>query len=81
MKLRIKLFALAKDICGADTVELDVSEFSRISDLRQALARAYPAFSPLVSSAMFAVEAEYVSDDFSLAKGGEVACILPVSGG
>jgi molybdopterin synthase sulfur carrier subunit len=81
MMVRIRLFALARDLCGAEWIEVLVPETARIVDLRAALSRAHPALSPLTSSAMFAVGAEYVSDDFPLNNGGEVACILPVSGG
>jgi hypothetical protein len=34
-----------------------------------------------MGSATFAIDTEYVSDDFPLNEGVQVACILPVSGG
>jgi sulfur-carrier protein len=81
MKVQINLFALAKDLCGADSVEIDLPEGGRIADLRPALNGAFPVLSPLTGSALFAVDADYVSDDFPLKQGSQVACILPVSGG
>ena len=81
MIVRMNLFALAKEICGASSLELTVPEQAQISDVRRALVSTYPAFAPLMSSAMFAIDTEYVSDDFPLNEGVQVACILPVSGG
>jgi sulfur-carrier protein len=81
MMVHLRLFALARDLCGAELIDVPVPAAARVADLRAALARAYPELSPLTSSAMFAFEADYVSDDFPLVEGGEVACILPVSGG
>jgi sulfur-carrier protein len=81
MKVCIKLFALARDLCGTDSMEVTLPDGGRIRDLRSAIDRACPAISPLTGSVSFAVNADYVSDDFPLQEGSQVACILPVSGG
>jgi molybdopterin synthase sulfur carrier subunit len=81
MKVRISLFALAKQLSGTDSIEVELPEEGRVGDLRPALNRACQPLSPLTGSMMFAVEANYVSDDFPLKEGSQVACILPVSGG
>ena len=81
MIVHIRLFALARELCGAELIEVPVPLAARVADLRAALASAYPALSPLAGSAMFAFDAAYVSEDFPLVEGSEMACILPVSGG
>jgi molybdopterin converting factor small subunit len=81
MRISIKLFAMARDICGRETVDLVVNEHARIGDVRNVLIRQIPAFSTLLRSSCFAVNAQFVDDEFPLREGDEVACIPPVSGG
>jgi molybdopterin converting factor subunit 1 len=81
MKVRLRLFALAKDILGVPSVEVELPTSSTIADLRQAASELSPEFAALARSSMYAVAAEYVGNEFTLKEGDEVACIPPVSGG
>jgi molybdopterin converting factor small subunit len=81
MKVRLRLFALARDLVGSPALEVELPNGSAIADLRQAMSELAPAIVPVAKSAMFAVSAQYVSNEFILKDGDEVACIAPVSGG
>ncbi len=52
-----------------------------VRQLRQALAEQIPALALLLPQVLFALDAEYATDDTPLASDIEIACIPPVSGG
>lgn len=81
MMVTVKMFAAARDAVGASEVQIDVPEDATIADVRAALSAAYPPVSPLVSRAMFAVNARYARDNEVIRANVAVACIPPVSGG
>ena len=81
MKVRLKLFAAAKDLLGASSIEVEVPAGATVGDLRKVMAELSPGLAPVAKSSMYAVGIEYVVDDFTLKEGDEVACIPPVSGG
>ena len=81
MKVQVRLFALARQLAGADTVELELSEPATVKDVKAALVRSYPALDGLTDRMLVAVNAQYADDATPVVSGCEVACIPPVSGG
>jgi molybdopterin synthase catalytic subunit len=81
MKVAVRLFARAKDLCGAEVVTLDLPEGARVGELRRRLAERYPPLASLLARSAVAVDNEFAGDDFSLRNGAEVAILPPVSGG
>lgn len=81
MKLNVKLFARARDLAGADKVELELEEGARVADLRRGLAGRLPQLDHLVPHLLVAIDNRYADDSEQLAGGSEVACFPPVSGG
>ena len=81
MNVQVKLFAVARQIVGSDTAAVDLPDSSTVGDLRDALARDYPALSVTLASVVFAVNSEYATDQTCLKANDEIACIPPVSGG
>lgn len=81
MKIQVKLFALARQEAGAESVEVELPPQATVADLRQALARRIPALASRMGQMMFAVDAAYADDRAVLSPQCEVACIPPVSGG
>ena len=81
MKIQLKLFAVAKQLAGADTVEVDLPPAASVGQLRAAVTRQYPELSGILAQTTFAVDQEYATDQTELAADSEVACIPPVSGG
>lgn len=81
MKVRINLFAVARQIVGSDYVEVEVDGAATIGDVRRRLAECVPELSSLLPLLLFAVDAEYAGDETRLSQRSDVACIPPVSGG
>jgi molybdopterin synthase sulfur carrier subunit len=81
MKLTVKLFAAARELAGQDSVEVDLPAGATIGDLRRQMGEQFPSLAPLLPHAIFAVDAEYVTDDTPATENAEIACIPPVSGG
>lgn len=81
MKLDVKLFARARDLAGADHVQVELAEEARVADLRSALTERFPALKPLAPSLLIAMGAEYADDSLPIDPTREVACFPPVSGG
>jgi MoaE-MoaD fusion protein len=76
VKVRIRLFATLRERAGADQVELELPEQSRVRD---ALVLLGPITSDL--RVVMAVNQEYANEDAILHAGDELALIPPVSGG
>ncbi len=81
MKTVVKLFARARDLVGASTVELDLSDSATVADLRVALGEHYPNLGPLVSNLLVSVGTDYAAPNSVIAGRQDVACFPPVSGG
>lgn len=81
MLVELKLFAVARQRAGRPTLSLEIPEGARVADLRRALAATCPDLAPLVPALLFAVNAEYASDDQPIPPGADLAAIPPVSGG
>jgi sulfur-carrier protein len=81
MKVSVKLFAVARQWAGADSVELDVPAAATVAAVRQALLTRLPQLAQFGSQLRFAVNADYADDSLVVCSGSDVACIPPVSGG
>ena len=81
MKVAVKLFAGARQLVGQTEVEVEIMEDSPLSALREALHEQHPALRPLLPHALFALNANYATDDMRVPHDAEIACIPPVSGG
>ena len=81
MKVRVKLFAVAKELAGSDAVVVELPEGATIAHLRTAVITASPALARIVPHAMWAVGTEYATDNTPVGEQSEVAIIPPVSGG
>ena len=81
MKVRVRLFAAARQAAGCDVVELELPAQTTIAELRRRLQQDRPELSAVTEAALFAVNAEYAGETLEIPPGAEVACIPPVSGG
>ncbi|MEX0677234.1 MAG: MoaD/ThiS family protein [Pirellulales bacterium] len=81
MKVNIRLFAVARELAGRDSIALDVSPGTTIGQLRARLAAEIPDLAPVLPHVLFAVGSEYARDDQPISDGSQIACIPPVSGG
>ena len=81
MNVRVKLFAVARQLAGSSEVELELADGASVADLRRELTARYPPLAELAGHVNFAVDAQYATDETEIHAGAEIACIPPVSGG
>jgi molybdopterin converting factor subunit 1 len=81
MKIRVRLFARARDLAGADLALVDLPDGATVGDLRRALAQTHPSLASLLGRSALAVNDEFAEDSLPLPPGAEVALLPPVSGG
>ena len=81
MQIRLKLFAVARDLAGRSELELELPHGADVAALRAALACKVPAFVPLLPHMQVAIDSRYATEDEPVGPQSEVAIIPPVSGG
>jgi molybdopterin synthase catalytic subunit len=81
MRVRVRLFAIQRELAGTRVVELDMAAGARVEDAWSALVDRFPVLAAGRPALRFAVNGDYASPATDLAEGDELACIPPVSGG
>ncbi|HEX2469765.1 MAG TPA: molybdenum cofactor biosynthesis protein MoaE [Candidatus Limnocylindrales bacterium] len=81
MRVRIRLFAIQRELAGAREVPLELPDGATVDDAWRALVGMHPALAPGRASVRFARNGAYADGPTPLAEGDEVAMIPPVSGG
>ena len=81
MRIRIRLFAIQRELAGTREVPLEIADGAKVADAWDALVGMYPALAPGRASVRFARNGAYADGSTELADGDEVAMIPPVSGG
>ena len=79
--MRVRLFAMQREIAGTRDVELDLPAEASIEDAWAALVDRFPRLAPGRAAVRFARNGAYTAAETALADGDEVAMIPPVSGG
>jgi molybdopterin converting factor subunit 1 len=81
MRIKIKLFSIAKDLAGFSEEMVELPANATPYQVLDLLAERNAEFRKWKSSLRFAVNYEYVPNAHQLRDGDEVAVIPPVSGG
>ncbi len=81
MKVRVKFFALYRELVGLRETQVDLPPGSTALDLWNSFARGHPSLAPNLPHTRFAVNGEYTDTAVPLKEGDEVVFIPPVSGG
>jgi molybdopterin converting factor subunit 1 len=81
MKIKIKVFASIKDICGFNEKELIVSEAIKVNEIVDLFIKSNHGLSEKKDSFLIAVNEEYCTMDMMLKDGDILAIFPPVSGG
>ena len=81
MRIRVRLFAIQRELAGTREVALDLADGTDVEAAWSALVERHPALAPGRPSMRFARNGEYADPETPLADGDEVAMIPPVSGG
>jgi len=81
VKVRVRLFAMQRELAGRREVELELPAGASIETAWRALVDVHPGLAPGRSAVRFARNGVYAEPAEVLAEGDELACIPPVSGG
>jgi molybdopterin converting factor subunit 1 len=81
VNVEVKLFAVAKQLAGSETVAVELAAGATVRELRDALAAQHAELRDITQRAMIAIDAEYVHNDVVVPENSEIALIPPVSGG
>ena len=81
MKVRVKLFAVAKQRVGRDFLEVALPDAATIRQLRGAIVEQVPALADVIAHSRFAIDSNYADDTSLVSAMSEIAIIPPVSGG
>ncbi len=77
--VKIRYFSIIKEKLGKQEEELDFS--GSVGELKEYLKKRYAELGNVWDSVRFAVNEEYVDEDYKLSDNDRVAVIPPVSGG
>jgi len=81
MRIRVLLFALYRDLAGAEQLELELPTGATVQDLLSAV-RQLPGLAALPARPALAINHEYAFDyETVLSAADEVALLPPVAGG
>jgi MoaE-MoaD fusion protein len=81
INVRVRLFAIQRELAGTREVALDLREGADVEAAWTALVERHPVLAPGRASLRFARNGDYADPTTPLADGDEVAMIPPVSGG
>jgi len=81
MRLRLRAFALVREVLGHEEESLEVPEGTRVGEVLDLVCARHPRLGRLRPSLKGARNQAFVADDVVLADGDEVALIPPVAGG
>jgi len=81
MKITLKLFGSLREATGKSTIQVELEEGARVSDLRSWLAVQNPLVDKLGDRLAASVNLEIAASDAVLRDGDEVAFLPPVAGG
>ncbi|MEO8218444.1 MAG: molybdopterin converting factor subunit 1 [Acidobacteriota bacterium] len=81
ISVKLLLFAVLRDIVGADERDLDLPNGATADDVWQDLRRQHASLEGYATAPMTAINMQYVKSSAVLQHGDELAFIPPVSGG
>ncbi len=81
IRVRVRLFAIQRELAGMREVQLELDPPATIEDAWTALVARFPILAPGRTALRFARNSEYSDPGTELSDGDEVAMIPPVSGG
>ena len=81
LPVEVHLFAAAADRAGARSLTVLVPACGSLVELRQLLIQHCPQLEPLAMISRWAVDCEFVGEDFAITSDLSIAMIPPVSGG
>ena len=80
MIITLRTFGIAREICGGNTLQIEVPDDANAGHVKQLLIEMYPRLGGLTSF-LLAVNEEFAQTDTLIVASDELAIIPPVSGG
>ncbi len=81
MQILVRAFASYREAIGSPNIRLDVPEGSTPHQVWERLLKSYPRLSTLPKPHAFAINEEYVQENYSIRERDELVLLPPVSGG
>jgi len=81
MPIKIKFYAVCRDLTNADECQIEISGKISKDELWKKLIKLYPSLEKIAKSTAIAVNNMYISGDLDLKEGDKISLIPPVSGG
>ncbi len=81
MKVKVQLFAAAKELARTDRIDVELPEGATVSVLSETIGRQCPELHELLPVSRIAVNQEFALSDLQVHDADEIALIPPVSGG
>ena len=81
MRVRVKLFAVARQRAGREMIDVEIPPAATAGQLRAAVIEQWPALADVIPHVRLAVNNEYALDTANITANAEIAIIPPVSGG
>jgi molybdopterin converting factor subunit 1 len=81
VRVRVRLFALQRELAGTRELTLELPDSATVEDAWSAVVELHPVLAPGRPSVRFARNGVYAEPDTTLEDGDEIAFIPPVSGG
>ena len=81
MKIRIQFYAQLREITGVEVAHVDIADETTVSDVLERLYSKYPALRVQDKSILVGAGVEFVSRNYKVKGGDELAIMPPVQGG
>jgi molybdopterin converting factor small subunit len=81
MKARVQFYAQLRDLTGVQTLDVDLAEEARVSDLLENLYTKFPALRDRDKGILVGAGVEFVDRNYKLRPDNEIAIMPPVQGG
>ena len=81
MKVAVKLFAVARQRVGSNSIDVELPAAATAGQLRAALAEQFPPLQDILRHSRIAIANGYAVDATPISEAAEIALIPPVSGG
>lgn len=81
IKVKVKLFAVYQEVYKQEEISLNIPKKSQVKDILKIIIQEKPSLKNWENITKLAVNLEFVTPDFEVKDGDEIALIPPVSGG
>jgi molybdopterin converting factor small subunit len=81
MKVHVQLYSRLRDLAGIETVDLDIADGAKVSDVLERLYQRFPVLRVHDKNILTGAGVEFVDRDYKVQAGEEISIMPPVQGG